>query len=190
MISYKNKSKKIPTTKEIIGFLVEKNVDFILVGSQIGKYYGICEDPYDIDFLIPNSLSNTSKIFFILQEFFNVQSIDEILKIDILHLMPKEKIPIQLFKYPWNKDCNCLIASEEYEKLKKDSTVINFYDYDINAISLKYYIDCMVFVVECLSLTNNRRDGFSLTNKSKKYKQIIDNYKDKYERIYEFVDKT
>lgn len=190
MISYRNKSKIIPSTKDIIGLLIEENIDFILVGSQVGKYYGIYDRPRDIDFLISDSSSNISKLFLLLQQFFNLQNIDEILNMDIINLIPKEKIPIQLFKYKPNKNCDCLISSQEYNKLKKNSILINFYNYHIDAVSLKDYIDCMVFVTNCLELQTMETNNFSSVVKTNKYKKIINNYKDKYEHIHEFMDKT
>ena len=179
MLVYNNISSRIPSEQDVLSLLVEYDIDMMIVGSSVAKYHGLLDDAQDIDLLLFNSENNKKKLYLFLNQFFNIQNINDILQLQVLKLLCKNHKVIDLFIDGTESKTNCL-GKLNYNTLLDNSIKSNMNNLVINMIGLKNYIDCLSFVVECLEKQDYNKNGVSMYNKVEKYNKILQRYKEKY----------
>ena len=160
---YKNKTKIIPSVEEVISSLCYYNVDFILIGSEVGKIYGLCEFTKDIDLLINPSTSNFQKLHIYLKQHFDVH-FESLLTMDRIVLLSKEK-KIELFIY------DALFV--EYDFNNRSGATQKAFNNTITILSEKEYISC---VKKCIIYHTSKENWKQVS----KYTNTLNKYNTKY----------
>jgi hypothetical protein len=170
-IIYTNKTNRIPTAREVIKDIISFKINIILIGSEAGKIYGLCDSLKDIDFLANNSTENTEKLFNYLKNFFDIHDINEFNKLDRIFLNTMDK-PVEIFINPNFIGCN-------YDILKNNSHYITFYGSLVSLINIKDYIKyCVEYAISNnLSYTDKNSFFYPLSQeKINKYLSIMKQY--------------
>lgn len=162
---YKNKTKVVPSVEEVISSLCYYDVDFVLIGSEVGKIYGLCEFTKDVDLLINPSTSNFKKLHIYLQQHFDV-NFESLLTMDRIVLLAKDK-KIELFIY------DALFV--EYDFSNKSGIIQKVFNNTITILSEEEYIAC---VKKCIIYHTSNENWTPVS----KYTNILNKYNIKYSK--------
>jgi hypothetical protein len=133
----------------------------ILIGSEAGQIYKLCNSKKDIDFLIDPNKQNLFKIYQFLQHYFDYNDFKNVMLLDNIRLKTNEKKYIELLKNP------DLLS---YKDIVKNTTKHTYFGQTIPVISEYDYIRYVKRGVE--KFKNNYH--------SLKFKQILTNYEIKH----------
>lgn len=168
---YFNKTNHRPSVEKICTYLNQFNIDCILVGSQVGKFYRLCESSKDIDLIVNMSPVNINNLFLFLSKFFPIKNIDQIISLDRIILRSLDNTCIELFMLT---DANTVFPCKEYDKLKKNSNLVTLYDNSLYCLSLNDYIISVKNIIERPFFSDLDHDDFQ--KKMQKYQNILLTY--------------
>lgn len=168
---YFNKTNNRLSVEQICTYLNKFSIDCILVGSQVGKFYRLCESSKDIDFILNMSPVNINNVFLFLSKFFPMQNIDQVISLDRIVLRSLDNTCVELFMLT---DANMVFPCKEYNKLKQNSNLVTLYDNSVSCLSLNDYIISIKNIIERPFFAPSDHDDFE--KKMKKYQQILQNY--------------
>lgn len=165
---YKNNTFNVPTTEEIITSLCHHNIDIILIGSEAGKLYNLCDSVKDIDFMINTSEENMKKMFVYLQQFFPIKNYQEFFELDRIVLRSLDRKPIEFIKKSNFVTFESIISNTEtFEYYNNQIRVINIHNY------IEYIKKFKSYLQENLS---NYKNKDKIIKKIHKYTTLINNY--------------
>ena len=169
----------MPSVHEIISELNKYKLDIMLIGSEAGKIYKLCDSTKDIDFIVHPSKENTIKLFSYLQHNFEFNDMFEFNALEQIVLRNIENKNIELIKNPF---CLSIMFNiQNYDTLKQNAKKIKYYDTYTDIISLEDYIDSIKRSIDYPCY----RDNPEFNNKMLKYNTILDNFnRGKYEIIW------
>jgi hypothetical protein len=160
---YKNKTKLILSVEEVISSLRSFDVNFVLIGSEVGKIYNLCEHTKDIDLLINPSITNFKKLYRYLKQYFNI-NFKSLYALDRIVLVVKEKT-IEIFIR------DALFV--DYNFSKKNHITHKFFNNVVTILSEEEYIHsvkkCIMYHISEQSLES-----------ASKYINILNKYNKKY----------
>lgn len=162
---YKNKTKIIPSVEEVISSLHYFNIDFILIGSEVGKIYNLCEFTKDIDLLLNPSTKNFKKLHMYLKQHFDVD-FESLLSMGRIILLAKEKT-IELFIY------DALFV--EYDFSNKNRVTQKVFNNIITVLPEEEYISS---VKKCIIYHTSKENWTPVS----KYTNILNKYNTKYSK--------
>jgi hypothetical protein len=181
---YKNKTWNILSIEEIISLLNKHQVNCILIGSEAGQIYNLCESTKDIDFMLDTSQENMLRLFNLLSEFFTL-NFEEFLSLNRIVIRTLDKKPIEfIFDFPISESEHI-----NFQKIKNNENEIDFYGNRVKIISEKDYIDYITkltnYLQQTYNISNESHVDFTKMPKSKyeikvhKYNNIINLYKNR-----------
>jgi hypothetical protein len=160
---YKNKVKLIPSIEEVISSLRSFDINFILIGSEVGKIYNLCEFTKDIDLLIDPSTKNFKKLYRYLKQHFNI-NFKSLCALDRIVLVVKEKT-IEIFIR------DALFV--DYDFNKKNHITEKFFNNIVTILPEEEYINS---VKKCIIYHISKQNLESAS----KYINILNKYNKKY----------
>jgi len=164
MKTYSKINLNSPSVKDIISEFSINQINIILIGSEAGKIYNLCDSKKDIDFLIENTKENLNKLYCFLSKFFTLENFDDFTQHNRYILYPPNEKAIEIFNH------NGTFVT--YEDIKEKKTIVNFYDENIYMIHLDDYID---YIKKAKKYYQN---NFNSTN-YKKYANILKVYQER-----------
>jgi hypothetical protein len=160
---YKNKTKLILSVEEVISSLRSFDVNFVLIGSEVGKIYNLCEHTKDIDLLINPSITNFKKLYRYLKEYFDI-NFKSLYSLDRIVLLVKEKT-IEIFIH------DALFV--DYNFNKSNQIKHAFFNNIVTILSEGEYIDS---VKKCIIYHTSKQNLESAS----KYINILNKHNKKY----------
>lgn len=160
---YNNKIKLIPSIEEVISSLLSFDIDFVLIGSEVGKIYNLCEFTKDVDLLINPSTSNFKKLHIYLKQYFDID-FESLLTMNRIVFLPKEKI-IDIFIND--------ILFVDYNFNKKNHIIEKFFNNVVTILSEEEYINS---VKKSIVYHTSEENWQSVS----KYANILNKYNRKY----------
>jgi hypothetical protein len=173
---YKNKTWNTPSIAEIISLLNKHQVNCILIGSEAGEIYNLCESIKDIDFMLDTSEENMLRLFNLLSEFFTL-NFEEFLSLNRVVIRTLDKKPIEfIFDFPISESEHI-----NFQKIKNNENEIDFYGNRVKVISIQDYVDYITKLSNYLpiekSIINTKIPESKYDIKIQKYNHAINLYK-------------